>query len=255
MKKRKKQQKKANREMWIAFAIFAVIVIALVCVIVIGRSTSVGSTVSASTEAQYEIPNCPFDIDGFETVESSIHGAINDSLTLTCIGKYSGSYVEDGSDETVSDVLAILVENTSDLLVEYAEIKINCGEEDAFFELNALPSGSSVLILESSRMQYMDYMDFRSKICFGFTEAACDDLAEDFRITSQAGEIEITNISDRDFTEPLTICYKTKLQDKLYLGGIAYRVMLDDSLASGQTRNIPAEHLTFSQIIYVSYGS
>lgn len=249
MKKGKKQQKKENREMWVALAIFSGIVLALICVIIIGISTD---DPPATTEAQYEVPVSPFEIDGFETVESKIHGAINESLSLTCIGKYSGSYFEDGSDEPVTDVLAILVENTSECTVEYGQIKINCGEEDAFFELHALPSGSSALILESRRMQYMDYMDFRSRICFGFTEASYDNLIEAFRISAKEGEIELTNVSGRDYTEPLTICYKTKLQDGLFLGGIAYHTELEGGLASNQSKKLPAAYFSeLSELIYI----
>lgn len=249
MAKKKKQQEKENREMWIALAIFSLIVLALICVIVIGLSSRSEST-AETTEAEYETPICPFEIDGFETVESKIHGAINEKLSLTCIGKYSGGYFEDSSNEAVTDVLAILVENTSDIVVEFAEIKINCGEEDAFFEIHALPAGSSALILESRRMQYQDYMDFRSKICFGFTEADTS-FAEDFQIRMEENEIEITNLSDRDLTSPITVYYKTQRQDGLFLGGIAYRAVLEGGLACGQAARLPSEHLELAQVIYV----
>ena len=53
---------------------------------------------------------------------------LGSGLSLMSVNRYAGAFVEDGSDETVSDVLAITVRNDGDKTVQYAQITLTQGE-------------------------------------------------------------------------------------------------------------------------------
>ena len=75
-------------------------------------------------------------------------------MKVTNIGKYSGKFVENGSDKSVSNVLSIVVTNTSNKDLQYGEIKLKAGGKTATFKLTNIPSGKSVLALEANGMKY-----------------------------------------------------------------------------------------------------
>ena len=54
---------------------------------------------------------------------------LGSGLSLMSVNRYAGAFVEDGSDETVSDVLAITVRNDGDKTVQYAQITLTQGGE------------------------------------------------------------------------------------------------------------------------------
>ncbi|MBE6985371.1 MAG: hypothetical protein E7434_07180 [Ruminococcaceae bacterium] len=247
MAKTKKQTKKQNRETWIAFAIFMLIVAAIACVIIIGRSDSdsIPQRKVMSTEYMEQAPPCPYEIEGYETVSGSPLGALNDSLSLTCVGRYEAT-----------GVLAIVVENVGSGMVEHAEVKINCDGLDAFFEVTSLPAGSSAFVVESAELCYVDGMEFKTPIVLGFEEADASlrtDFAEAFEISGEQGVLTITNRTDRKIDAPIEIYYKTKLENDLYFGS-TYRSTVETSLAAGESQSVAAENFgAHAQIVCVRY--
>lgn len=67
--------------------------------------------------------------------------ALGSGLSLMSVNRYAGAFVEDGSDETVSDVLAITVRNDGDKTVQYAQITLTQGESTYQFSITTLPVG------------------------------------------------------------------------------------------------------------------
>ena len=77
--------------------------------------------------------------------------AIGNDLEIVSTGRYAGLFVEDGSDETVSDVFCIRVKNTGSTGVQYAHITLTRGGECYEFDITTLLPGETVQALELSR--------------------------------------------------------------------------------------------------------
>ena len=77
--------------------------------------------------------------------------AIGNDLEIVSTGRYAGLFVEDGTDETVSDVFCIRVKNTGEQDVQYAHITLSRSGESYAFDISTLPAGQTVQALELSR--------------------------------------------------------------------------------------------------------
>ena len=60
-------------------------------------------------------------------------------LEIKGISKYAGLFVEDGTDETVSDVCAVTVRNNAEKTVQYAHLTVTIGETAYEFDVTTLP--------------------------------------------------------------------------------------------------------------------
>lgn len=206
----KNNKKNEARETWIAFAIFLVIVAVIACVIVFGRSDDAPTNQREpmSTEFMEKAPPCPFEIENFETVAGCPLGKLNDDLSLTCAGRFG-------------DTLAVIVQNVGEQMVEFAEVKINYGGMDAFFEITDLPAGGSMLSVEREDLLYAENMEFKTPLLMGYTpadESIKTAYSADFDVSVDGGILTLENCSGRDFQESVEIRCKQILQDGLYFG-------------------------------------
>lgn len=181
--------------------------------------------------------------------------ALGKGLTLVEIGKYTGVYMEDGTDEIVSNVLMLIVRNDGDQDIQYAEVTLPLSTGEAKFNLSTLPMGESMVLLEQNRMEWSadnDYSDVTAQNIALFSEPMS--LQED-NLTIQAldGVINISNISGADITGDIVIYYKNASADLLY-GGITYRVRLEGGLKTDEIRQITASHFSEngSRIMFVT---
>ena len=180
---------------------------------------------------------------------------LENGLEITSVGRYAGSFVEDGSDEIVSDVCAITVKNNAESTVQYAEISMNIGGESYCFKLSTLPQGKSVQLLELSRQPLPESTDgltasLTSFAPFDAEPSLCEDVIS---IDTQDTAITITNVSGSDITGQIYVYYKSAYGD-LYIGGITYRTGVE-GLAAGQSTTLYANHYStdYSEIVFVSY--
>ena len=74
------------------------------------------------------------------------------NMEISSIGQYSGKFLEDGSDTDKENILAIVVKNTSDKVIDYGEItmKISGKSGTLKFKVTNLKPGASALVMESS---------------------------------------------------------------------------------------------------------
>lgn len=185
----------------------------------------------------------PFDLD---------HG-----LRVEKIGSYTGIYMEDGSDEVVSGVAMIIVTNTGDEYVQYAEVSLTYEKAEATFALSTLFPGESVVVLEKNRVSYSELsgeVDAKTNNVSIFNEIP--DLCEDkLEVQVLDGAINISNISDENITGDIVIYYKNCAGDMLY-GGITYRVRITRGLKTGEIRQIMSEHFNASgsSILFITCG-
>ena len=262
MKNREKQEKNRKRDsvvLWIVAALIVLIIAAVVvlCVIQMSRDDpETSQSESAQTEPTPETEPLQFDIPGFDRIDEAELTTLNGPLKVTAVGRYTGAYVEDGTDEKVTDVLALIVENTGDSWVEYAELTMDCGGETARFVLSVLPAGSSALLMEMSRMTYAPGTDYSVK---GEAKAAelntgVMDFSGEFVLYPDDGVINVENVSGEDHPETVAVCYKNHRYG-LYIGGICYRARFENGIAAGEIAQSIQTHYTNedSVILFMSY--
>ena len=182
---------------------------------------------------------------------------LGNGLLITDIGSYTGLYMEDGTDDIVSGVLMMVVSNTSDTAIQYAEVKLPVGESEGKFTLSTLPAGKAVVLLEQNRMPYDTSIDYTTAIAenvVSFTEAMS--LPEDkLKLQILDGAMNITNISDSNLSDDIWIYYKNSASD-LYYGGITYRIKVEGGLDAGEIRQVMGNHLSKSgtAVMFVTMG-
>ena len=194
------------------------------------------------------------------TANEGADGAVGDltlsdgALRLESVGAYTGDFVEDGTNDAVSDTAALLVTNTSARMLQMAEItfQVNATEQ-ACFVLTDIPAGATVLALEQNRRAY----SAADAYSYGRTAAAYTDagMPEGDALvldTATAGQLAVENRSGTDY-ERLYVYYKYVQADGVYLGGITFRVPFDH-LANGARGESVAGHFdpTVSRIVAVT---
>lgn len=180
---------------------------------------------------------------------------LENGLEIASVGRYAGSFVEDGSDDIVSDVCAITVRNNAAATVQYAHITLTGGETSYEFDLSTLPSGASEQLLELSRQPLPESTDgltasLTSFAPFDTEPTLCEDVIS---IDAQDTAITITNVSGSDITGQIYVYYKSAYGD-LYIGGITYRTGVS-GLAAGESTTLYASHYStaYSKIMFVTY--
>ena len=180
---------------------------------------------------------------------------LGEGIELQALSGYQGPYVEDGTDDIVSDVLAITVRNDGDKTVQYAHIILTQGETAYEFDVTTLPVGASAQLLELSRQPMPDNTDGMTAqvtacAVFDTEPTMCEDV---FQIETQDTAITITNNSGSDITGQIYVYYKIAYSD-LYMGGITYRVGTA-GLKAGESTTCYAGHFStdYSKLMFVTY--
>lgn len=181
--------------------------------------------------------------------------ALGSGLSLMSASRFAGAFVEDGTDDIVSDVLAITVRNDGDKTVQYAHIILTQGEAAYEFDVTTLPVGASAQLLELSRQPMPDSTDGMTAevtacAVFDTEPSLCEDV---FRIETQDTAITITNNSGSEINGQIYVYYKIAYGD-LYMGGITYRVGVA-GLKAGESSTCYAGHFStdYSKLMFVTY--
>lgn len=262
-KKNKKTGKRAAR--WVPVVVLAVVLIALL-LLWRGlyntqepdetRGTDVTRPSQSVSSGEETTDTQPQDPGTFEEVEKTSVN-LGRGMSITDVGKYTGVYMEDGTDELVSGVLMIVVTNSGEETIQYAEITLPVSTGEAKFSLSTLPVGQSVVLLEQNRLEWSADEEYASAVAenvavFSEPLSLCED-----RLALQIldGAINVSNISGRDITGDIVIYYKNSTAE-LYYGGITYRVRIEGGLKADEIRQIMASHFsdTGSEIMFVTIG-
>lgn len=178
-------------------------------------------------------------------------------LRITDMGGYTGMYMEDGTDDILSGIMMLVVENFGDRDVQYAEITMDLGEQRAQFTLTTLPVGESVVLLEKNRMAWDDSRDYSDVTVMienvAYFQTPLSIMADKLQIGILNGAINVTNISGEDITGIISVYYKNAAAD-IYYGGITYRVQIKEGLKAGEVHQIMTQHAseTGSKIMFVT---
>lgn len=182
---------------------------------------------------------------------------LGNDLYITDVDTYTGPFLEDGKDMPVSNILMLEIENRGTEAVEYAVINAKVQGTTAEFTVTGLMPGAKAIILEKNQMQYDASVDYTK------TGISCSVLARyQYPLTKYEDKLEIQvlddavnvkNISKEDILQKIAIVYKNK-EDGVYQGGIAYRVIIEDGIKSGEISQKMASHLDKknSEILFVT---
>ena len=164
-------------------------------------------------------------------------------MTIKNIGQYTGSFIEDGSDKSVSNVLSIVVTNTSGKDLQYGEIKLKAGSKTATFKLTNIPSGKSVLALETSGMKYSSGTNYTyAEATYAQTNMSMN--SSKVSVSTADSKVTIKNISGKDLGT-VYVYYKNLDKSGAYLGGITYRVKFEN-VKSGDKLTQSTKHFSKS---------
>lgn len=130
----KREQRKRSRRVWL-WVLSAILLAALIWLIVFLVRGGIPSS----------------DRDDSSTPADPPLVELSDDLAIQYISGYAGVYMEDGTNEVVSDVLMIVLENTSSQDLQLARVSIEYSNFTAEFEVTNLPAGEKVVALEKNR--------------------------------------------------------------------------------------------------------
>lgn len=172
------------------------------------------------------------------TLPYSIPGS---SLVVRGISSYNGIYLEDGSDEEISGVTVMLLENTGDTEVEYASVSVNRDGTVLQFDASALPAGATVAVQEKNKTLFQEgnYTDCTATVA----ELSSFEMSEDKVKVEESGDqsLTITNLTDETIPA-VRIFYKFYMEDeKTYVGGITYTAKITE-LPAGQSTTVTPSH-------------
>lgn len=246
--KKRKHKKSSSPVMWIVIACCIALPVAVIAISWILQNQPAAPATPTTTTA----PNTPTVlVPTFPTVPDTPtqpnevtveYPYLNENLSIEHIGAYSGIYMEDGTDDTVSNVLMITVKNTGTQDLQLAHIELQYTNFTAFFQATNLPAGETVVLLDTNRQGYVEelpkYGLVNDMVFFPEPMSLQEDL---IRVSGGNGYVEVTNISGADINGTIIIYYKNSTSDVLY-GGITYRVRITNGIPAGQTVRVMSRH-------------
>lgn len=180
--------------------------------------------------------------DDSKETEKAEQIVLSDSnLTVESIGAYSGSFIEDGSDEATKNVTAMLITNNSDQMLQVALIDFQVNSnETASFKVTNLPAGTSTLVLESNKREFSDKDTYTyGNAATGYMDQPT--LEEDkVELKTENGKITLKNKTDKELKR-VYVYYKYVQIGGAYLGGITYRTPFEN-VGAGKEAEAVAAH-------------
>ncbi len=156
-------------------------------------------------------------------------------LTAISLASYEGPFWEDGTDEEVAGIAALVVENNSGLFVEQGAVILTVGEETLVFELEALPPGERALVLEKDRKAYFACEQF---VCYGWVKNAYLENMPGVTVAENSlGVFSVINHTN-GLLDQVTVYYKNyDTQSGMYIGGTVYMAEVE-RLQPGEVRAV-----------------
>ncbi|MBE6734135.1 MAG: hypothetical protein E7563_02170 [Ruminococcaceae bacterium] len=197
--------------------------------------TDIESSVSTPDESGADADN----IEGF-TPEKTAQGvteqmSIEDtSLVISAFGSYTGRFVEDGTDESVENISALVVRNAGEKPVQVANVTLTNESIEYNFVISTLPAGCSVLVLETDRKACNDKL---SECTVSAEVAQCESLSTEqdrVKVTFDGTSLHLKNLTDRNF-RAVYVRYKNYTAGNVYLGGITYNATFNNVEANSES--------------------
>lgn len=178
------------------------------------------------------------------------------SGNLICveISRFNGVFVEDGNDEQVQEVAAILVENNTGKFLDLAMVTYEVGDRTATFKITGLPSGRRAWVLESNGMTLTPGEELVFKDCKETYNHNALETTDDLSVERQGKSLTVKNTSDKTLSN-VVVYFKNTIsaQDDTFFGGITY-MMIFGELKPGESATQAKDHFgETSEIVRFSY--
>lgn len=159
------------------------------------------------------------------------------SLVAQKLIAYEGTYLEDGSEEAVTNVAALILENTGTIGIEYAQIILVQNGRELSFDATYIPPKSKIMLLEEFKQPYSD-ADVTACRCRTVIPGVFDRAQRTVSIQETGMcTLEVTNLTDETLSG-IRIFYKHhEGANDLYVGGITYSTVIP-ALEPGETRSV-----------------
>lgn len=144
---------------------------------------------------------------------------LTSGLVVEGISRYTGTFYEDGSDELVSDVTALMLYNPQQQMVRFGAVSLEQEGQQLYFFVYSLPPGGRCLILEKQRSPYREsaVTDCRELSI----RWQSDQRDEQVRYVGFGESLTVVNHSPQ--RRSITVWYKYYDYEKeYYIGGVAY---------------------------------
>lgn len=178
------------------------------------------------------------------------------NLQVVEAGSYSGPFVEDATDEKVSNVMMIKVKNCGDKPIQYGEIAMTGKDgETAMFKFSTLKEGQTLTVLESTRKKYKKNSEYEKAVAsnVAYFQNKLQKYTKSLEIQPLDGGLNVTNISDKDIDGEILIYFKDK-EDGEVFGGITYRGRVSGGLKAGEIRQLMSSNFTAenTEVVFIT---
>lgn len=174
------------------------------------------------------------------------------TLAIHNLVRYEGGYLEDRSDIHVTDIAAILLENTGSAGIECARVILHWEDGDYVFDVTMLPPGMRVIVLEKDGQTYRQHPWTG---CSGVQKTGDGDWSA---FPVQIAVLDDTKLQLQNTTDMpirrLQIYYKNYLpDDRILLGGVAYCYLVDQ-IPAGQSVTVEPYRFAwgYSKIVQIT---
>ena len=151
---------------------------------------------------------------------------------------YEGPFSEAEGSEPIANGLALLLENTSDRELLYAQVTLENKEKAYCFAATHIPPEGKILVVEAGGAQWSDES---YTACTGTVKYAASQSLSESVVQIQDGDmggVNLTNVSNMPISK-LRLYYKNYLPDQnIYLGGGTFTTIVEN-LLPGQARYVP----------------
>lgn len=157
-------------------------------------------------------------------------------LLIKGMGIYEGPYLEDGSNNPVTDVAALWITNCSQHPIQQGAVVLEIDQEQYVFEIFAVPPGECVFVCESERKQFTN---MTITACSGWAVEDTWPAIQGLFTISEIGmdTLEIKNLTDQ-MVPHIQLLYKSYDQESnVYIGGICHTLEVL-SLRPGESRTV-----------------
>jgi len=203
---------------------------------------------SVDQSAQQTWNHVNFDLCG----EISFPATIGSSgLVLERLVSYEGPFLEDKSNDEVTDVACLIIRNQGTQTVSYVKIQLSGNEDFYLFEAWDIPHGEAVVVLDRNKAHYKKPNITSATASVLFCTASTRDAEVDI-IGQGMGEVFITNLSER-IMDDLVLYHKGyDPTSSLYLGGVTHLTKCP-TIEPGETIIVMPEHYAngYSRILWV----
>ena len=172
------------------------------------------------------------------------------NLIIEKVGSYTGNYLEDGSDEPIEKVAAIIISNTSDKMLQVGDITFKVSDkENATFRVTNLLPHTSALVLESNKRKYSDKDDYSYGTVVNAYLDDPDLLEDKFEVIKENGNLKLKNKTDKTYKK-VYVYYKYVQSGGAFMGGITYRVPFEN-IEGKKTVTSVANHFSSNTSVIV----